>query len=48
MADDELVGNIATEVMIETLESSGFNLKLNKAEFAEAMKLADFVFNPVK
>ncbi|WP_192350677.1 hydroxymethylglutaryl-CoA lyase [Algoriphagus sp. Y33] len=48
MADDELVGNIATEVMIETLESSGFNLKLNKAEFAEAMKLADFVFNPVE
>ena len=46
MAKDELVGNMATEVMIETLESAGFDLKLNKVEFGEAMKLAGFVFNP--
>jgi len=46
MADDELVGNMATEVMIDTLEASGFDLKLNKVEFGEAMKLAGFVFNP--
>jgi hydroxymethylglutaryl-CoA lyase len=46
MANDELVGNMATEVMIGTLESSGFDLKINKSEFAEAMKLAGFVFNP--
>lgn len=46
MASDELVGNIATEVMIETLEASGFELGLNKVEFGEAMKLAGFVFNP--
>ncbi len=46
MADDELVGNMATEVMIQTLEENGFDLKLNKPEFDEAMKLAGFVFNP--
>ena len=46
MADDELVGNMAIEVMIQTLEENGFDLKLNKPEFDEAMKLAGFVFNP--
>ena len=45
MADDELIGNIATEVMIDTLEAEGYDLKLNKLEFGEAMKLANFVFN---
>lgn len=47
MAKDELVGNMATEVMIDTLEASGENLELNKIELAEAMKLANYVFNPV-
>ena len=46
MADDELVGNMATEIMIATLEKTGFDLKLNKTELSEAMKLANFVFNP--
>jgi hydroxymethylglutaryl-CoA lyase len=46
MAKDELVGNMATELMIETLEQSGENLDLNKSELAEAMKLANYVFNP--
>lgn len=46
MAYDELVGNMATEVMIETLADDGYDLKLNKVEFGEAMKLASFVFNP--
>lgn len=45
MAKDELVGNMATEIMIGTLEKAGFDLKLNKEELAEAMKLIDFVFN---
>ncbi|UCS93049.1 hydroxymethylglutaryl-CoA lyase [Echinicola marina] len=44
MAKDELVGNVATEVMIEVLEKEGFDLNLNKEEFGEAMKLARFVF----
>lgn len=46
MADDRLVGNMATEVMIATLEKAGFDLNLNKTELSEAMKLANFVFNP--
>ena len=46
MAKDDLVGNIATEVMIETLEQEGFDLNLEKPELAEALKLAGFVFNP--
>lgn len=45
MAKDELVGNMATEVMIETLEKGGYALGLNKSELAESMKLARFVFN---
>ncbi|GAA0879959.1 hydroxymethylglutaryl-CoA lyase [Algoriphagus jejuensis] len=46
MAKDELVGNMATEVMIEKMESVGYSLGLNKPELAEAMKLTQFVFNP--
>jgi hydroxymethylglutaryl-CoA lyase len=46
MAKDELVGNMATEVMIEILEKEGYSLHLNKAELAESMKLTQFVFNP--
>jgi hydroxymethylglutaryl-CoA lyase len=46
MAKDELVGNMATEVMIETLEREGYELGLKKSELAEAMKLTQFVFNP--
>lgn len=45
MAKDELVGNMATEVMIEALENEGYSLGLNKAELAECMKLTHFVFN---
>ncbi|HSF53281.1 MAG TPA: hydroxymethylglutaryl-CoA lyase [Algoriphagus sp.] len=45
MAKDELVGNMATEVMIETLENQGYDLGLNKSELAESMKLTNFVFN---
>ena len=45
MAKDELVGNMATEVMIETFEKEGYSLGLNKSELAESMKLARFVFN---
>ena len=45
MAEDELVGNIATESLIDILEAKGHQLELNKAELAEAMKLIPFVFN---
>lgn len=45
MAKDELVGNMATEVMIETLEKEGYALGLSKSELIESLKLARFVFN---
>lgn len=45
MAKDELVGNMATEVIVETLESQGYDVNLNKSELAESLKLARFVFN---
>ena len=45
MAKDELVGNLATETLIETLEKEGYDLGLKKSELAEAMKLTGFVFN---
>ena len=46
MAKDELVGNMATEVMIETLENEGYSLVLNKTELSDSLKLTNFVFNP--
>lgn len=45
MAKDELIGNMATEVMVDTLEKEGYDLRLNKSELAESLKLARFVFN---
>lgn len=45
MAKDELIGNMATEIMIEALEKEGYSLGLNKSELAESMKLTQFVFN---
>lgn len=44
-AEDELVGNVATESLIGILEDRGFNLNLNKIELSEAMKLANVVFH---
>lgn len=43
-AEDELVGNIATESVIEFLDAKGIDTNLNKAEFAEAMAMAGPVF----
>ncbi|UJP64426.1 hydroxymethylglutaryl-CoA lyase [Mongoliitalea daihaiensis] len=45
MAKDELVGNVATEQLIAILEAKGYQLGLKTDEFAEAMKLAQVVFN---
>lgn len=47
LAKDDLVGNMATEVMVEALEKAGHDLKLNKRELKEAMKLTQFVFTEV-
>lgn len=44
-AKDTMVGNVATESLVEILENHGFDLNLNKIEFAESMKLANVVFH---
>ncbi len=45
MANDELVGNVATENLIRILEEKGYENHLDKNEFSEAMKLAQVVFS---
>ncbi len=44
MANDELVGNLATEKIIDYLESQNIELHLNKEELAKAMIMADEIF----
>lgn len=44
MADDALVGNLATETILHYLESQGVNLNLNTPALAEAFTLADKIF----
>lgn len=44
MANDSLVGNIATETIIDYFESNDISLPLNKENFSKAMKLAGEVF----
>jgi hydroxymethylglutaryl-CoA lyase len=44
MAEDELVGNLATETIVTYLESKGDSPGLNMNEFAKALVLADRVF----
>ena len=44
MAEDELVGNTATEIMLPWLENKGENLALNKTTLNEAMIIANELF----
>lgn len=44
MAKDDLVGNVATEQLIDFLESEGHQVPVNKSELREALKLAKVVF----
>ncbi|MFC3415024.1 hydroxymethylglutaryl-CoA lyase [Algoriphagus hitonicola] len=44
MAKDELIGNMATEVMIETFKEEGYSLDLNQMELEEAIKLSNSIF----
>jgi hydroxymethylglutaryl-CoA lyase len=44
MATDDLTGNIATEILLETLADHNFILKINQKVFAESMLMADIVF----
>lgn len=41
MAEDELVGNLATETIVSVLESKSIPTGLNKTEFATALRMAD-------
>ncbi len=45
MADDDLVGNLATENLMKLLEGRGNKLGLDMAEFAEALKVSGQVFS---
>lgn len=44
MANDELVGNLATETIVSFLESRGISTGFDKAAFAESLRLADKIF----
>ena len=44
MAEDELVGNLATETIINYLAIKDVSLALDQREFAKALAMADFVF----
>lgn len=44
MANDELVGNIATEKIIDVLESKGHNLELNKSMLSSSLNMANEIF----
>ena len=45
MAGDTLTGNIATELLLPTIEDEGFKHTINIDPFSEAIKFADYVFN---
>lgn len=47
MADDELVGNLASENLVQYLEDRNELLKLNMQEFHNSLAMANSVFNPV-
>ena len=44
MAEDELVGNIATENIIAYLTERGINLELDQTHFSKALTLAEEIF----
>lgn len=44
MAEDDLVGNLATETLISFLDEKGATTNLNREELAKAMKLAQYTF----
>jgi len=44
MAEDDLVGNLATETIVTCLEEKGVRVGLDRTALAEAMKMADEIF----
>jgi hydroxymethylglutaryl-CoA lyase len=48
MANDELVGNIATETILSFLEEKEISVSIDRKLFSEALTFADSVFQPHK
>jgi hydroxymethylglutaryl-CoA lyase len=46
MAEDELVGNIPTEILLDTLDSNAITCPLNKEALSRSMRIAARVFTP--
>jgi hydroxymethylglutaryl-CoA lyase len=44
MADDELVGNMSTEIMVSYFEEKGISIDLNKTALAESLLMAGKIF----
>ncbi len=44
MAKDDLVGNLATETILQTMEEKGINTNLDLSEFQKAQKMAEEIF----
>ena len=44
MAEDELVGNLATETILSCLDPNKINPPVNMEAFARALQLADMTF----
>jgi hydroxymethylglutaryl-CoA lyase len=46
MAKDDLVGNLATETILQTIEQKGYKTNVDPSEFHQAQKMADEIFPP--
>jgi len=44
MAEDELVGNLATETILSYLDSKGIATGLDRSEFLKAIRIAEEIF----
>ncbi len=44
MANDDLVGNLATEIILSSLKTKGVHSNVNELEFSKALMMADLVF----
>jgi hydroxymethylglutaryl-CoA lyase len=44
MAKDDLVGNLATETILQTIEEKGFKTNVDHSEFHQALKMAEEIF----
>jgi len=44
MAKDDLVGNLATETILQTIEQKGYKTNVDRSEFNQALKMAEEIF----